>query len=507
MIHENNILSDEENLNNIKTNIVGSKYLFITAISFFILVFVARIFLLNSFVPDLTVGEDNNVWNVQKTILGKDIYSDPGKLPFEVFQYTPLVQVPVIVFAKLFNLVPGEDVHSFFVLGRSLSLLYNLGSAGIVFLLLLRRFHISRNLSIVAALLSFALMSRDCFSFRPDALYQFFFLASIYFIVDAVQIKKWIPIITSAILISLTVFSKQNGIQLIITLTGFLILFGKPLFSLKYILTVLGVFGLFTLIFYFIYGDTFFVNTVGGISLPINFIFAYQILDYIFLKYSLLLIAAIFIAVQWIFKKNGSADKRVIGLFTIGALIFAAGTSLKVGSGIGYYNEGIILSILCVTIDLNSLLGKLKITNEKIIPLAFSFCIIMYFPFLIANQFFHEYADNISHRHTDNYLKDQKTAMKVAELLIPGNSLFTPNKNIKNFLITQSILPNTEFYGVSNTDFEAVTKLSDQGKIELLLSDQELKYRTLVHMKINISEYSAVARIDNLTLYRKNGIN
>lgn len=478
-----------------------SRLLTITIFCLFAITIALRIVLLKSYLPDLTVGEDNNVWNIQQVLLGKSIYTDPSKLPFEIFQYTPLFQLPVIFLAKVFSFVPGEDVYSFFVLSRSLSLLYNLGSALTVFLLLRKRFNVALNLALFASFFSLALISRDCFTLRPNALFQLFFLLAIYWIILSLQTRKFRDQLVAALFISLCIFTKQSGIQLIITLGGFLLLFEKFTFSIKFFGTVIGAFIIFALGFWGIFGDVFFANTIGGISLPMNYLVAYQVFDFVFFRNSVLFISAVLIALYWVIRQNKS-DFSAVGIFTLGTLIFAMGTSLKVGSGIGYYDETIIMCLITVAIGSHHFMNRhASISRNKGSMVAIAF-LALYFPMLLSNQFFHQYSRNISSAHEVKYHEDKIIAAQLKKNLAPDAKLFTPHKNIKNFLIEESILPNTEFYGVSKIDFSESKKLSEEGKIEVLLSKDPMDYRTLKRTGIDIKKYTPIMTFGDLTLYR-----
>lgn len=74
-----------------------------SAFGFLAIMLVFRILLVFSYSPDISVGEDNNVWNIQKMLQNIPLYTNPEKPPFEIFVYTPLSQYPVFWIADVFK--------------------------------------------------------------------------------------------------------------------------------------------------------------------------------------------------------------------------------------------------------------------------------------------------------------------------------------------------------------------------------------------------------------------
>lgn len=64
---------------------------------------VYRLLICFSYTPELSFGEANNIWNALNVANGKSMYFNPVDTPFEIFQYTPLSQLPTILSAYLFD--------------------------------------------------------------------------------------------------------------------------------------------------------------------------------------------------------------------------------------------------------------------------------------------------------------------------------------------------------------------------------------------------------------------
>ena len=71
-----------------------------------------------SYKSELTNGESNNIWKAINVANGNTIYNNPEQLPLDVFQYTPISEYPIILFAKVLNPNSINYVHWITVLGR-----------------------------------------------------------------------------------------------------------------------------------------------------------------------------------------------------------------------------------------------------------------------------------------------------------------------------------------------------------------------------------------------------
>jgi hypothetical protein len=120
----------------------------------------------------LVNGETNNVWNAINVANGKRIYSNPEQLPLEVFQYTPLSQLPIIFLSKFFDSKSIYYVHNIFTFGRLFVLIFNL--IGFYFIFKITKLLTNNNfISSASAILGFCMLTHLAFAIRPDSLLIF----------------------------------------------------------------------------------------------------------------------------------------------------------------------------------------------------------------------------------------------------------------------------------------------------------------------------------------------
>ena len=85
--------------------------------------------------PDAGGVENNVIWFIQRLLDGRHLYTDPESPPYAVAQYTPLYYYITAGIGKIIGISP-EDVLSVFRLSRTVSLICNLGYAGLILLII-----------------------------------------------------------------------------------------------------------------------------------------------------------------------------------------------------------------------------------------------------------------------------------------------------------------------------------------------------------------------------------
>lgn len=469
----------------------------------FLLMLAMRIALIFSYAPDISVGEDNNVWNVQKVLCGKPLYTNPEEAPFEVFQYSPLSQYPVIWTAKILNLKPGVDEQKIFETGRIYSLIYILLCIGILFYALRKWFYVSNVFALMAAVISFAGLTQLSFTFRPDALLSLTFISALLFFLKFMKDTKNSSLIIASFLAVLALFSKQNGIQLPIIFITFSFIFCEFRTTVKVTVYYLFFFIILFLLFYSLYGTQFLIATIGGINNPIDIIYGYQVWDNFFFKYMPFVILGIFISFIFL-QKEKSNMLKFTAISIIATFFFALVTILKQGSWINYFSEFFIIGNIAVALFLQK---QTENTSLNAVGLKLGLLIFILFWGLntFVHQYFHRHAEHLSSQPKIQYDKEKEVADFLELQNIPkGSYIFTPLKHLKNLIPQFSILPNTEYYTTSKLDFSLVKKYTENGKISyIILNEQDYpKYRTIVQMKMKIENYSVIKTINNILILR-----
>lgn len=469
----------------------------------FSLMLAMRIALIFSYAPDISVGEDNNVWNVQKVLLGKPLYTNAEEAPFEVFQYTPLSQYPVIWTAKIMNLKPGVDVRELFAIGRIFSLLYVLLCAGLIFYSLKKWFNVPGVLACFASLLTFTGLTQLSFTLRPDALLCLTFISSILFFLKFLKDKKKSGLIIASLFAVLAIFTKQNGIQLPILFIAFAFVFTDLKTTIKVMFWFLAFCTAFFLLFYALYGQQFLIAAIGGVDNPVDFIRGYQVWDHFFFMYMPFVIGFVFISLVFL-QKGKSDSSKFLSVALIGTLLFALVSMMKEGSWINYFSEFFIIGNIATAIYLDE---QIKLNGSVSKYLKFAIFIFMIFWGLntFVHQYFHRHAEHLSARPKIQYFKEKEVADFLSGQAMPERTfVFTPLKHLKNLIPQYSILPNTEYYSVSKMNFKKVRDYSISGKLSYIVleSSDFPGYRTLKQMDIVTDNYVLLKKINGISIYK-----
>ncbi|MDX2359900.1 MAG: hypothetical protein QNK23_03770 [Crocinitomicaceae bacterium] len=464
---------------------------------------ITRIILAFSYAPDICVGEDNNIWNIQKMLLGEALYTNPSSSPFEVFQYSPLSQYPIYWIAAILDLTPGKDVHAFFIIGRLLVLLYNLITYYIVYSIFTKLFKADKLLSFTVSFVALLLLTRAGFVIRPDALFHLTLVYSIYFMLKYIMLeKKWINLLITAFLIATSIMVKQNGIQLILIISAFLLVYDRFKIFLQFTL-YFGIFiGIYFAFFYSIYGELFFTNTIGGISNPINFAYGFTVWDIFFNHYFFLIIVTLYISLTSL-AVSKYQEYKFLSSLALGTLVFAIMTSLKEGSGISYYSDFLTIAVILTYAYIS--VHKISIVQSKSIYTFVLIGVLLFVPNTMASKYFHDHIKHVGSEPKLHYLHAQEISAQIKKIEYLNNTvIFTPDKYIKNFIPELSILPNTEYYSVSPYNYDRVTTLFKRGEILILMNGQNSpeKDRTILQMKLQNCNFERQEVFDDFVLYK-----
>ena len=478
------------------------KFFFILLAFLLVMVIIMRFFIIISFSPDIVVGEDNNVWNIQKMLSGLPLYTNPELPPYEIFQYSPISQYFTLWTCKFLNVVPSKDSHTIFIIGRILSLLFNLITSYYIFILLKRFFNSNFWISIIVSIYCFIDLTPLDYTLRTDSFYNLISIIAIYYFVKFLAFKRRKDLIISMFFISTSLFTKQSGIQFYFFIPFYLILCKRHknlldsivyliIFSLGYFIT-----------FYTLYGNNFVNSFVKGIANRIDLIAAYHIWNtYFFQHFPFILLG--FVAIwKWNFLVNLYNPKSFIGTLSIFLLLFSLVTSLKVGSSTNYYTlfNYIIFSIVGIyTSELTSKYG------DKNLFLIINLFIIIIPTNLIIDRYFTKHSIHFNEQNKKEFLKDSYFSAHVKTIIHDKkNLIFTPNKNLKNFFPEQTIFPNTEYYAESIFNYDNFTKNKKKLTYIILNSndDKNMNIRTIDFFKIDLKKYDTILNYDSRILLK-----
>lgn len=442
-------------------------YLLLTGVAIVALLY--RLSIVFNQTPEFVIGETNNLWNAFKVAEGNSIYTDPESFPFEILQYTPLSQLPVFLYAWIErHLLETNDFTFTLALGRLTSLLFNCLAAFLVYRI--SRFHLKSSvlISFSCGVMFFCFLPHHSFAVRPDSMALFLSIFGVYFFSKAYFLNLYKLYILSGIILALSFFAKQDAF-LISGALGLILLFNKDYRNtLLFSISLLFSFGILMFISSFLLGPFFLKSIFGGIALEMKWEqFSYMFTRYITFYY--LLLVAMMISVFKLIKSSQFETKNKVFLFT--ALIFSFtvsfATSFKLGSHINYYMLPTFFSILIIASFLNSInftnsYRKQYLLSGASILICFHFLFFQYYHYTSQST---KYKKSIT-QHKD-YINENKEVLqeikKTEQLVVSYDSIS------KLMLSKQLILPNLEFYWVSNFSYEKLKEEKNQKHVEFII--------------------------------------
>ena len=490
-----------------KTN---NQTLFSLCLLFLFIVFIVfRFLIVFSYSSDIVIGEDNNVWNIQKMLLGNELYTNPESYPFEIFQYAPLSQYFTFYTAKLLSYKVGDNVHGLFVLGRVYSLIFNILTSFVIFRFNIVFLNISKNVNLVLSFLSLFIITYIDYTLRADSLSNLFIIISLYWFFKTLESDQLKFLVYTVLFSLLAVFSKQNAIQILVYFFT-IYLFIKPKRISNYILILITFSALFCLFFYVIYGNLFFYCTIVGISNPTQLTLGISLFFDYTKRYGILL----FLSLLTIFLKNDNNKEsisnyiKILLFIFISSFIFSFGTSQKIGAGLNYYTLNIYISVLLSAVFID------RIYNSEMIKLKYLFLVLIVVSssgHLFIERMYNRHIPQISVKHKQEYATDLNFVREVKKrigVLKNQNYIFTPNKNIKNLYFYNTVLPNTEYYGDGASRFN--WSKFDKNKLKYIIINENdsyiLNHRTFHQFHINLSDYSLIYSYKNRKLLCLNNL-
>jgi len=470
---------------------------------FIFLLLCYRLVICINYTPEIVTGETNNIWNALQVANGKALYSDPEGTPFEIFQYTPLSQFPLIVIAKVLN--PDSANYTYYVMmfGRMFNLFLNILTFYLVYLLLFTIFNVSKTLSLTAAFCGFGLLTHMSFAIRPDSMSLLFIMFSVYLFSKAYFQSKSFYFVFCGLFFAVSFFSKQDSF-LILSALGVYLIINKSwenffVLSFSFIISFL----LLLFLFYISFGKFFFLSIFGGLSVGYSISQAHYVFERFLTFYGALFYLGIIFGYLII---KGCAPKKEGTFFltlSLFSLIIAAIVSLKTGSGVSYFTPFVVYSIMQITYVLNYLN---KGINKNIIEKA-----VVYFTIIVVSVFvfqqiynytspFMKYAESkVKH---DNIIRDFKGFRQDA--MRENYIIFTYDQTLKLFLHKKTIFPNTEFYHVSRFSFEGYKKLNSSQKLTHIIKNTDLgtsQFSTFEYYRIPLSKFKEKTHVLNYIIY------
>lgn len=500
-----------------------SKLLPILLFAVFICFVVLRIFFIFSKANDIAGNEQNVIYSIQMFLSEGKLYQSPSLAPFSITQYTPLYYYICGFTAKLFGW-SANDISILYIIGRSWSLIFNLITALFVFKIGKSVLSLPKDKSWILFVLSFIFTFLHNFAVRSDSMHDMFGIISVYYFLLYYAKKKdglELPMLLCiAILASAaSVFSKQSGIQFIIIFLGFCIFIRDWKTLFKILIFAITIYGLSLLFFYNKY-DSFFENTVGGISNGINID---DFLKFIILKnISIISIWPLIFATLYLTLKKGLPFKgntieQLLSICILGTLIFALVTALKMGSTVQYFIVVMNLSLAFVfkQLEARNLLNMQAIRGKLLIGY-FTLVILLYGAYNVKYIKGFDFNPDLQSQRV--------AAMKTAEFIskssgfdgkkyifanLTTNYSIPSRQRINNYFFENCLVPQMDILEYST----GPSKVVGYQKLEAMLLNGEVEYLiesiptapfSILHniSEIRDSKFKLIKNIEGYLIYK-----
>lgn len=486
------------------------KIIYITCIATFAIVLAERFFIIFSYEAH-TAGIDNNFdYPIIRALAGFSIYPDPESYPYAVNPYAPLFFIICKWVASLLAVNPAHTISVYWI-SRAVCFLADLGTCWLFFKLLSKHFKTNHIISIAFTSLFFCIISFLGYTInRADSFFLFFYCGVIYALIALTNnntIWKWL---LPAILTSLCVFSKQNGIVLVgLVPAWFLIDKNYKAFTFFLLSSFILLAGGF-LYFEFIYTDRFFSqHIINALNNKIDpqwfYIYIFKLIAPSYL--TLPLAASLIISIKSISKDNHSLTKK-IGVLCIMQFLFSTALSFKWGSSLGYYNESFFLGLSLIALSLTTVTEQAKQTIVRTASL-YSYPAFFFFIIHMVAQMFFFFLNNPAdskekyneQAQISNYIK-QAIGNESRYVIDLSNADFN---FFKNMLFKEIAAPNIDAVNCCTMpdkifDYSALINGLQNGQILFLIKEKDATLTTF--WGVDIQHYKKDTTFKNYSIYK-----
>lgn len=483
----------------------------------FIYTFITRWDIVSSYASDIEGIEPNVIFSIQQLISGKSLYTNPEEVPYSITQYTPLYYYLSAYVATLMNLNSTDDLHEIYVIGRSISMIFNLFSVFVIFYVIKNIFNIDWKIALTTSIFSFIYQYRWNCSTRPDSMLNFFILLSVVFFLKYlynIQHKQTITLIIAIFFSIISIFIKQSGIQLPIIFLSFLLITCQwKSFLMAFTLTVTFS-SFFTFVFYFIYGQAFFDNTIGGIVNGIDLHwFIGKILYYKVFLFQVIMFAIVLSICMLAFLKNSAIYTKFISFCAVAMFIFATTSALKFGSTIHYYIDFQNIALITIVMHYLSTYSNRSHIIELDKKVFFSVIIlsmlslgVIYFYIDLA-----KYTRKESDRKADfekqqsiaNYIKHTLKINTDEYILTFGSrNIIIGNFLHHNFAMPQRDIVNCCSYPLNVFDYSNFRNFVESGKIKYYIIQKNSNETGVA--AANLENFTFITDLEGFSIFKHN---
>lgn len=400
-----------------------------------------------SYHPDISGSEGSTIVPIQLLVSGSPIYLDPEDAPFRLSQYAPIYSTIVATFCKIAGW-SALEVHKIYLASRLWSNIFVLATVGLAGIFL-NRVTKKPFIAIIAALyifhvLSFWLLTTS----RPDSLLILLTTVFIFFCYNALKEDGNPFWFYAAIFIAVTAFFvKQSGAILAISAGVYWIL--KREWKTLVSLTAFGILimGFYLAILPINTIELFFTNIIGGVANSASWEWFYDwTFQHWLLQFAPLIIANVIISGYIVYHKYSNFF-LFLSLCCFLSFVFSTSTAFKIGAGVGYYQDYLLLAVIQVTLFIAHPANAyrfdqslLKMGASFYMVLAFLHCtlfVFMKYKSVIHSNFERHYIDE---RNVSEYLYKEKNLKPKEWVYICGGNQME-GYFLNHFLVNNALIP------------------------------------------------------------------
>jgi hypothetical protein len=453
---------------------------------------------------DIRGTESNVIYTLQQILDDNSLlYQNPNELPYSVTQYTPLYYLICDAVLSLFG-VKATSVLTIIITSRCISLVFLVLSAYYFYKIILQ-FHVQQFLLLLFVTL-FIVATFPWYSIsRPDVLVLFFVLISIRILQKHLQSKDPTYSIYVGVICFLAIASKQNGFILPLTI-GVFFLINKAWKSLLYLISgfAVGFFIVYTILLLGHYELIFLkANIIDGINNDMDFAYALKRPYKSFVIY----FGLFSIAFYYLLKGNYKAwltPKFSLKYFLMLSLVIwfflSSVLAFKVGSGINYFNEAIVIALIIACKELSN---KMKF---KLFDLHRAYILLYIIAIQICLVHFYHYPFKIAKGLYETYVSESNVRDDI-DLLLSNNLgdsyFFSDDRKINLAHYERCILPQIEIQEASfksrNFNLNNLENDFKDGNITYLILYNRI--RPILNLKLS-DLYEFEVQIGNLNIYK-----
>lgn len=400
-----------------------------------------RVLLTFSYNLDLDGAEFTFVHYLQQLLSGKPLYLNPESHPYSAVIYAPANLYLAYYTSRLFHLDYIRDIHTLYILGRSISFIFVLLCIYYIWLFS-KRYSEDKNTQIISICLFLLLITGHAYAFRPDSMKIAFFIGFLYYYTSYFYYKKNKKNAVLFLLFTcLSVLSKQDVVIYIILIhfANFCVLRSLEI-AVFFILSITSIALLFLLLHLFF----------GPYCLVSLFDFNLQVISNVTKSYNLIVVVCnairlfplYMILIYLLLNTKHTKQKALVTTLCIAGILSAFLSSFflfRPGSFLNYTYEHISIIIFAMVFFISTVKNKPKYSNLYI-----GYAIVL----LLCGLIVKSYLVSIKNENEfkARYFELEKLRNDVQPYLSKNEAVFPANIELCLFIADKNVVYGHEYH-------------------------------------------------------------